>query len=93
MRMNGAYHIGTLGSGTAVTISLIGAPVPSTLWAIPAAGDTVNMWVSFDNGTNWTEWSKGAVTAAANAALISGATHLKAQRTAGTGTTSTFGVC
>lgn len=90
--MRGVFCKGVLVDGTAVEVSLIGAPIPATLWVNPVAGDTVNLWISFDNGVSWLEWDEGACTSLTATSLNSGGTKLKAQRTAGTGITSTFGV-
>ena len=90
--MRGLFTSGTLVDGEEVEVSMVGAPLPATLWVNPAAGDTVNLWISFDNGASWLEWEEGACTILTATSLNSGATNLKAQRTAGSGTTSTFGV-
>lgn len=84
---------GTLGSGTAVIVPMRGAPLPATVWVNPAAGDTVTVTYSCDGGTTYTAWAAGSVTAYTETVFDSGITHLKFQRTAGTGTTSTYGVC
>lgn len=91
--MRGAFDIETLSSGTAVVVSMTGAPIPATVWARPGAGDTVTVSYSTDNQANWNTWPAGAVTAYTEDALLSGITHVRFQRTAGTGTTSTAGVC
>jgi len=83
----------TLVDGVAIEAPTFEFNIPSTIWAIPRDGDTVNLWVSLDGGTTWEEWSRGAVTAAASDVLTSGITHIKGQRTSGTGIASTFGVC
>ena len=93
LTMRGAFNITPLPSGTAVVVSMTGAPIPATVWARPAAGDTVAVTYSTDNGVNWQAWPIGPVTAYAPDVLLSGVTHVRFQRTAGTGTTSTCGVC
>lgn len=93
LTMRGAFNITPLPSGTAVVVSMTGAPIPATVWARPAAGDTVAVTYSTDNGVNWQAWPTGPVTADAQDVLLSGVTHVRFQRTAGTGTTSTCGVC
>lgn len=83
----------TLIDGTAITVAMGGCPVPCTLWARPAAGDTVSISYSCDGGTTYTAWPAGGVTAYAEDILDAPVTHIKGQRTAGSGTTSAFGVC
>lgn len=89
---SGIEGLTALVDGTAVIIEMFGAPVPCTVWTVPAAGDTVTVSYSTDNEANY---DVIAVTAAAKweGRLESGITHLKFQRTAGTGVTSTYGVC
>ena len=77
--------------GTAVTIEMFGAPVPCTIWTVPAAGDTVTVSYSVDNETTYE--TIVTTTVAWEDVIETGITHLKFQRTAGTGTTSTYGVC
>ena len=89
----GLFALGVLVDANPLDFSLIGAPIPATLWANPAAGDTVLIKVSFDNGLTWVDWPLGNVTAAAYTTLNSGMTHIRGIRTAGAGVTSTFGVC
>lgn len=91
-RMTGTFVQTTLTNGDAQTFSMVGAPIPATVWTRPASGDTVAVTVSFD-GTNFEAWSKGNVTAAASDILNSGVVAIRFQRTAGSGTTSTCGVC
>ncbi len=91
--MRGLFNATTLTSGTAVVVPMRGAPVPATVWARPAAGDTVTVSYSTDNQANWITWPNGAVTAYSQDVLLSGITDLRFQRTAGTGTTSICGVC
>jgi hypothetical protein len=47
---------------------------------------------SLDNGTTYTAWPNGAVTAASSDVLISGVTHIKFQQTV-VSANSTCGVC
>lgn len=89
--MPGMFKTGTLADGNAVTISMFTAPLPCTVWVRPAAGDTVTYSHSCDGGTTYTV--RGAVTAYTEDVLDAGVTHLKFQRTAGSGTTSAYGVC
>ena len=91
-RMSGVWITPTtLTDGTVVEVPMVGAPLPATVWANPAAGDTVTVSYSLDNGTTYTVIV--ATTVAWEVRFESGITHLKFQRTAGTGTTSTCGVC
>lgn len=93
LTMRGAFNITPLPSGTAVAVSMTGAPIPATVWARPGAGDTVTVSYSTDNGANYNTWPGGAVTVYTEDALNSGITHIRFQRTAGSGATSTAGVC
>lgn len=92
--MDGQTYIEeTLLDGTAVVKSMAGAPVPCTVFARPAAGDTVTISYSCDGGTTYTAWPAGGVAAYTEDVLDAPVTHIKGQRTAGAGTTSAFGVC
>lgn len=97
LEMPGLWEgVQTLVDGTAVVVPMVGAPLPATVWAQPVAGDTVTVSYSRDNGTTYTAWSLGDITSASatkELAFFSGVTHVKFQRTAGAGTTSTCGVC
>lgn len=94
--MNGAvWKSGTLTNGNAVIIPMADAPFRCSVWTVPAGGDTVTISYSMDNGTTYTAWpqgTSGAVTVTSSDTLIGAITHLKVQRTAGAGTTSTYGV-
>lgn len=95
-QMTGLLHTGTLVDGTAQTIAIHDLPLPLTVWVRPFAGDTVTVSYSTDDGANYQVWpngTAGAVTAYSEDALISGATYIKFQRTAGSGTTSSWGLC
>jgi len=97
-KMNGMVMTGVLADGTAVAHDTKNYPIPCTVWVEPVAGDTVNVWFSRDGGVTYYEWPNGAVTSASAEeekylVLNSGITNLKFQRTAGSGTTSTYGVC
>lgn len=92
-QMGGKATVATLVNGNVVTFVGEGMPLPATVWVRPAAGDTVTVSYSTDNGVNYTVWPAGAVTAYAEDILDSGITHLRFQRTAGSGVTSTCGVC
>lgn len=89
--MSGAqFASGTLANGVAVIVPMAGAPLPATVTVNPAAGDTVSVWYSLDGGARYT--LRSAVTIYTEDVLSGGVTHLKFQRTAGAGTTSTYGV-
>ena len=90
---HGLSFSGTLGSGTAVPVAMAEVEFPSTVWVRPAAGDTVSVEYSCDGGTTYTAWSHGPVTAYTESVFDAPITHLRFQRTAGSGTTSAYGVC
>lgn len=92
-QMTGEIARRTLESSNAVVLNMKDRPIPCTVWVQPTVGDTVTVSYSLDNGTTYTTWPNGPVTAASSDVLTSGITHLKFQRTAGTGVTSTCGVC
>ena len=92
-QMGGRATVATLTSGTAVTFTGEGLPLPATVWARPAAGDSITVWYSTDNGANYNVWAAGVITVYAEDVLDSGVTNIRFQRTAGSGTTSTCGVC
>ena len=83
---------GVLVNGTAVVVPMSGANLPATVWVVPVAGDTVLVEYSMDGGVTYENWPNGSVTASSKDSLISGVTQLRFTRTAGTGTTSTYGV-
>lgn len=93
VEMKGSVKSGVLSDGTARDVVGAGLPLPATVWTRPAAGDTVTVSYSVDGGVNFTTWPSGAVTSFAQEVLVSGVTHIRFQRTAGAGTTSTYGVC
>ena len=93
--MTGLVLTGVLTSGTAVTVSTRNAPLPATVTVKPVAGDTVAVSFSADGGTSFDPWDLGSLTSASavkSYVFYSGITHLRFQRTAGTGTTSTWSV-
>lgn len=93
-RMTGNTFIETiLTTGDAKIFSMQGAPVPATVWAVVAAGDTITIEISLDGGTTWIAWQKGDITASTYDTLNSGCTHIRFTRSAGSGTTSKCGVC
>lgn len=93
MGKHGLSLSGVLADGTAVVKAMSGVEFPSTVWARPASGDTVSVEYSCDGGTTYTAWSAGAVTAYTESVFDAPITHLRFQRTAGSGTTSAYGVC
>lgn len=94
LRMTGnAFIQTTLTNGSAKQFSMQGAPLPATVWAVVASGDTITIEISFDGGTTWQAWSKGVITASDYDTLNSGCTDIRFTRSAGSGTTSKCGVC
>ena len=94
--MLGTWASGQLTSGTAVVIDMRNCPLPATVSVKVVAGDTVTVSFSLDNGTSYIAWSLGDITSVSDPRYLifySGVTHFKFQRTAGTGTTSTYGIC
>lgn len=91
--MKGPFASGVLTDGIAKIIDMGGAPLPSTVGVNPAAGDTIAVSYSIDAGRTYNAWPNGPVTAYSSDILTSGVTHIKFQRTVGSGTTSTYGVC
>ena len=85
---------GTLINGTAVIVPMLTANYPATVWVNAVAGDTVAVSYSVDNEVTYTAWPNGSIVGAAtsNDTMNSPITHLKFQRTAGAGVTSTYGV-
>lgn len=84
---------GVLANGNAVNVCVRGAAMPMTVWVRPTGGDTVTVSYSCDGGANYAVWPAGAVTVYTEDTLMSGVTHLRLQRTAGSGTASSWGVC
>lgn len=82
-----------LADGTAVVLDLKWNEFPLTVFANPVSGDTVTVSYSCDGGNTYTAWSAGSVTVYTESVFDAPVTHLKFQRTAGSGTTSTYGVC
>ena len=88
----------TLVDGLVRNISMRGASLPATVWVNPLGSDAVSVWYSKDSGAKWVLWENGAVVAGdpeskKELGFFSGVTHIRFQRTAGTGITSTCGVC
>lgn len=99
LRMRGSYLTNqAFLNGDAVVIPMDFAPIPATVSVIPVAGDTIAVSYSLDGGVTYIAWDNGPVTSAntdaeKQLAFYSGVTHLKFQRTAGAGTTSTWSIC
>ena len=93
-RMSGAvFASGTLANGDLVSIPMAGAPVPCVIGVTAVTGDTVTVTYSRDGGVTWKPLIPASVTSADQEwRLGSGVTHFGIQRTAGTGTTSTYQV-
>ena len=92
MGMSGALILRVLADGTAMITDMDGQSIPSTVWVKPAAGDGVTVSASLDNGVSYLVWPAGEVTVDSCDVLDSGVTHLKVQRTTGSGITSTWGI-
>lgn len=93
-RMTGAtFAHGVLADGNAVTVSMVNADQPATIWTFPVAGDTVTVTYSTDGGVNFHTSAIGAVTAYTEDVRVGPLTHVKFQRTAGAGVTSAYGIC
>lgn len=90
-RMTGTFFKGKLVDGNAVVVPMAGAPLPCLVWVRPVAGDTVAMTYSTDNGVTYNAGL--SVTVYTEDTFLAGVTHVKFQRTAGTGTTSEVGLC
>jgi len=91
--MIGVSKSGTLIDGVPIIIPMINFVFPATVWVAPAVNDSVTVSYSVDNGNTYKIWPNGVATEFSNDTLISGVTHLKFQRTAGSGITSTYGIC
>jgi hypothetical protein len=91
--MPGLVFEGALPDGAEKVHAMRGLPIPCRVWVEPAAGDTVAVEYSYNNGKTWKPWANGPVTVNAEDGLDLGVTHLKFQRTAGEGVTSAYGVC
>jgi hypothetical protein len=91
-KMGGVFNKGTLVDSTPVIVSMNGATLPATVWVVPVSGDTILVEYSMDGGITYENWPNAAVTARSKDSIVSGVTHLRFSRTAGSGTTSTYGV-
>lgn len=90
MTARAPFKQGVLGDGVEEVIQMAGAPVPCTVYINPAVGDTVSYWYSLDGGVSYI--LQGTASAYTEEKLVGSVTHLKFQRTAGSGTTSSYGV-
>lgn len=86
--MTGTWDSGTLIDGNAVTVPMLGASLPCVVYINPASGDTVQLWYL----TNAGYVSVGSYTVYTETKLTSSVQGIKVQRTAGSGTTSTWEV-
>ena len=92
MARNDAFIAGKLIDSSAVILGMHQAPIPVMVRVNPAAGDSVTVSTSTDGAVSFTDWAYGAATIYQQMVLVSAVTHIKFQRTAGTGTTSTYEV-
>lgn len=86
------FDVGVLVNSTPVEVRMSDARIPATVWVAPVAGDTVTVEYRSSDAGPWAAWPKGAVTAYADDALISPLFAVRFTRSAGSGTTSAFGV-
>lgn len=87
-RMTSTFASGTLADGVAVTQTMLNAPLPCVVYINPESGDTVQLWYLTNAGYT----SVGSYTVYTEVRLISSVQGIKVQRTAGSGTTSTWEV-
>lgn len=91
--LDGNQSSGVLADGTAVVVSLTGAVLPLAVWVNPAAGDTVKTEYRVDAVAPWVEITDmSPATSYKDIALDGPVSDLRFTRTAGTGTTSAYGV-
>lgn len=84
-------YSGTLVDGSAAIVDT-GDVYPLTVWVAPEAGDTVTVEYRVSSAAPWTAWAKGAATSYTDDVLVGPVAQLRFTRSAGSGTTSTFGV-
>lgn len=82
---------GTLADGTAVPYNVVGWILPMTVWVKPTNSDTVSVEYTYD-GTNWTAWPNGTVSAYSVDVLDAPVRALRFTRVSGSGTTSSYGI-
>ena len=89
------FAYGTLTSGTAVTVLMANTALPCLIWVNPFVGDTVT--VSYQASVNapaqpWPNGTSGGVTSYSDLILEAPVYAIIFQRTAGSGTTSAYGI-
>lgn len=82
---------GVLTSGAAVAVDLSAQRGPTTIWVRPTNSDTVSVEYTVD-GTNWTAWPAGTVSAYAVDVLDAPVLQVRFTRASGSGTTSAYGL-
>lgn len=87
-----APYRNVLKDGAAIVMQLGGLDLPRTVWVNPAAGDTVTVEYREHLEAPWTAWPNGAVTAHSVDVIDSPVQALRFTRTAGSGTTSAYGI-
>lgn len=94
MSQHGSSYSDVLPDGVAITKELKSYQCPTTVWVQPGFGsptDGISVWYSANGGATFKLWGAGEVFAYTDTVFDSPITHLKFQRTSGTGTNSTFG--
>ena len=99
--MPGTIRVEMVGKATKVTLKdsnpfvfvAAGLPLPATVWARPNTGDTITVEESTDDGATFRPWPTGPCTAYTEQTLLSGVTHLRFTRSAGSSQLSSCGVC
>ena len=89
----GVFALVVAGNGRDIVIPMFGAPLPATVTAYPVTGDTLLVEQSADNGDTFNPGAVLNATVLTSAILRSGCTHLRMQRTVGSGTTSYITIC
>lgn len=84
---------------TPVVVDMMGAAVPCSVWAKPAAGNTILVEYAVENtavdnpaAATWFPWPSGTVSTATMEILDAPVTALRFTRAAGIGTTNAYGV-
>ena len=91
--MLGLFNRTVLTMGDAVLINMKGAAIPATVTAYPLDGDTITIQQSLDGGFTYANWALGAVTVQSTVIFDYAITHLRVQRTSGTGIRSAATIC
>jgi hypothetical protein len=81
-----------LTSGTAVEVQMENVQVPCTVWVEPTGGDTVTVTYKNSPTAPAQNWPVGAVVAYSEDVLDAPVYSITFQRTAGSGTTSKYGI-